>query len=136
MRFSKLRAGGRDHILVNTIDSADDDWKRLAALICAESSGVSGDGFGVLSHRGRANFDLRCFDPDGTPAESDATWAAVAATSIRRRYGYRNILLHADGRACRTQITGDTVSVQPWPAGNSALTRVDVTYLLEGELIG
>ncbi|MEU4519407.1 hypothetical protein AB0F52_11905 [Amycolatopsis sp. NPDC024027] len=89
----------------------------------------------MLSHRGRANFD---FAPDGTPAESDATWAAVAATSIRRRYGYRHILLHTDGRTCQTQITGDTVSVQPWPAatGNTVLTRVDVTYLLEDELIG
>jgi hypothetical protein len=137
MRFSKLRAEGRSHIVVNTIDCPDDDWKRLAAMFCAESSGVSGDGFAVLSHRGRANFGLSCFEPDGTPAEADAPPAACAAMSIRRRYGYQRALLHGSGRAYWTQITGETVSLQPWPAEESAsLRKVRVTYLLEGELIG
>jgi hypothetical protein len=137
MRFSKLRAEGRSHIVVNTIDCPDDDWKRLAAMFCAESSGVSGDGFAVLSHRGRANFGLSCFEPDGTPAETDAPPAACAAMSIRRRYGYQRALLHGSGRAYWTQIIGETVSLQPWPAEESvSLRKVRVTYLLEGELIG
>jgi diaminopimelate epimerase len=140
MRISKLRAEGRSYILVNTIDAADDDWKRLAALVCAESSGVAGDGFAVLAHRGRAHFDMRSFEPDGTPAEAGEPLAACAATSIRRRYGYRSALLHADGQAYWTQITGETVSVRPWPqcedTESAVPARVHVAYLLEGEFIG
>lgn len=106
--------------------------------MCGESSGVSGDRFAVLTHRGRANFDLLCFEPDGSPGEADPPLAASAAMSIRRRYGYHSASLRGSGRTYRVETTGETVSVRPWSKTTTDTadeTRVHVTYLFEGELV-
>ncbi|MDT8912352.1 hypothetical protein [Amycolatopsis sp. PS_44_ISF1] len=135
MRFANLRAEGRSHVVVNTVDATAGGWKQLAVAVCGEGTGLFAHRLAVLSHRGRGTFDLRCFRPDGSAGEPDVPLLACAARAVQRRYGYRRTLLRSSGRVHLAELTGDSVSVRPWPEDAPPGVPVPVTYLFDGELL-
>lgn len=68
MDFTKLQATGNDFILVDA-GGLEQDWARLARVMCHRHFGIGADGLLLLLKSEVADFRMRVFNPDGSEAE-------------------------------------------------------------------
>lgn len=61
--FTKIQAIGNDFVLIEPLDV---DLAKFAIAACGRRFGIGGDGLLVVSPGGRADVELRMFNPDGT----------------------------------------------------------------------
>lgn len=69
MKFSKLQATGNDFILVDA-RNMEQDWAKLAQIMCQRHFGVGADGLIVVQNSTIADLKMRVFNPDGSEAET------------------------------------------------------------------
>jgi len=95
IRFAKLHSGGRDFLIVNSLDSRGQEGKDLAVALCRGTVGAAG--LALVRHHGLGRFEIDCYEADGTPAWRGGTFVermlACAAHAIRTRYGLSRPLL-------------------------------------------
>lgn len=70
MRFSKYHALGNDYLVLDPTHWGEPPGARLIQALCQRHTGVGADGalYGPLPSE-RADFQVRIFNPDGSPAE-------------------------------------------------------------------
>ena len=66
MRFTKMHGCGNDYIFLNCMEGVPDDLPGLARRLSDRRFGAGGDGIICVCPSGRADFQMRMFNADGT----------------------------------------------------------------------
>ncbi len=64
--FTKMHGAGNDFVLLDSRETGEQDWERLAQALCDRHHGVGGDGLLVVLPGERSPIRMRMFNPDGT----------------------------------------------------------------------
>ena len=65
--FTKMQGVGNDFVVIDGRGRREFDWPALAVEMCDRHSGIGADGLLVLDVADNADFQMRMFNPDGTP---------------------------------------------------------------------
>lgn len=68
MRFVKMHGTGNDFVLLR-VQGDEQDWSRLARVMCDHHFGVGADGLILVLPSSCADVGMRMFNPDGSEAE-------------------------------------------------------------------
>lgn len=68
MNFSKMEGLGNDFVLVNEIDTACEDYSKLAEDICHRNFGIGADGLIVVKQSTKADIRMKHYNADGSEA--------------------------------------------------------------------
>jgi hypothetical protein len=133
--FVKLRSGGQTFLVVNVVDSLGEAGKNLALGLCGEIVGAAG--LALIRHDGRGEFQLECFEPDGSPSWQNehmlGRLMACAAQTIRSRYGMSRPILVCQRMRLAAVVERDRVLVSG--GGHRERREYRATALFQGEAV-
>ena len=69
MNFTKMQGAGNDFVIIET-GEMNRDWSSLAAAMCDRHFGIGADSLILIMPSGKADFQMRVFDADGSEAEA------------------------------------------------------------------
>jgi diaminopimelate epimerase len=85
LTFTKMQGVGNDFVVVDGFDKGDWDWSALAVELCDRRFGVGADGLLVVEEAGRADLQMRMYNPDGTPDVCGNGLRCVARYAVERK---------------------------------------------------
>lgn len=85
LTFTKMQGVGNDFVVVDGFDKGDWDWSALAVELCDRRFGVGADGLLVVEDAGRADLQMRMYNPDGTPDVCGNGLRCVARYAVERK---------------------------------------------------
>ncbi len=78
-RFVKSHGLGNDYLVLDKTDISFELYPEVIKLLCHRNYGIGSDGILLLVPSDRADFGLRIFNPDGSPAEKSGNGLRIFA---------------------------------------------------------
>jgi len=138
MKFVKMHGTGNDFVLLEAQDN-ERDWPSLAQAMCDRHFGVGADGLILVLPSGRADVQMRIFNPDGSEAEMCGNGLrcivkyAVEGGLARPRAGRIDVETLAGVLAAQTFGDGRSVERVRVSMGVPRLAPADIPVLIEAE---
>jgi diaminopimelate epimerase len=86
-RFIKSHGLGNDYFILNETDISFELYPEVIKLLCHRNYGIGSDGILLLVPTDRADFGLKIFNPDGSPAEKSGNGLRIFAKFLYE-HGY------------------------------------------------